>query len=68
MHAQLDGLPDHRRGKNTIYAIKDAALGAFTEVTLGADYPRQAAGLPECVLATHRGTRWESRPFALAPT
>jgi hypothetical protein len=29
MHAQLDGLPDHRRGKNTIYAIKDAALGAF---------------------------------------
>lgn len=29
LHAQLDRLPDHRRGTNTSYAIKDAALGAF---------------------------------------
>ncbi len=28
-HAVLDHLPDTRRGKNTQYAIKDAALGAF---------------------------------------
>lgn len=28
-HALLDQLPDTRRGKNTQYAIKDAALGAF---------------------------------------
>ena len=29
VHALLDGLPDHRRGTNTVYAIKDAVLGAF---------------------------------------
>jgi len=29
LHARLDRLPDHRRGTNTMYAIKDAALGAF---------------------------------------
>ncbi len=29
LHVQLDRLPDHRRGTNTIYAIKDAVLGAF---------------------------------------
>jgi Transposase DDE domain len=29
LHHRLDQLPDHRRGTNTIYAIKDAALGAF---------------------------------------
>ena len=28
-HAVLDQLPDTHRGKNTQYAIKDAALGAF---------------------------------------
>ena len=28
-HALLDQVPDTRRGKNTQYAIKDAALGAF---------------------------------------
>ncbi len=28
-HVVLEQLPDVRRGKNTIYAIKDAALGAF---------------------------------------
>jgi hypothetical protein len=28
-HTVLDQLPDTRRGKNTQYAIKDAALGAF---------------------------------------
>jgi hypothetical protein len=28
-HVVLDHLPDTRRGKNTTYAIKDAALGAF---------------------------------------
>ncbi len=28
-HAVLDQLPETRRGKNTQYAIKDAALGAF---------------------------------------
>ena len=28
-HALLDQLPDTRRGKNSQYAIKDAALGAF---------------------------------------
>ncbi len=28
-HTVLDHLPDTRRGKNTQYAIKDAALGAF---------------------------------------
>ena len=28
-HQQLEQLPDHRRGKNTTYEIKDAALGAF---------------------------------------
>jgi hypothetical protein len=29
LHKRLDQLPDHRRGHNTIYEIKDAALGAF---------------------------------------
>jgi len=29
LHQRLDQLPDHRRGHNTIYEIKDAALGAF---------------------------------------
>ncbi|MGH8059728.1 MAG: ISNCY family transposase, partial [Candidatus Entotheonellia bacterium] len=29
LHAQLASLPDYRKGKNTQYAIKDAALGAF---------------------------------------
>lgn len=29
LHTQLDQLPDARRGKNTQYSIKDAALGAF---------------------------------------
>lgn len=28
--ARLDQLPDHRRGKNISYRIKDAALGAFS--------------------------------------
>ena len=28
-HQCLDQLPDHRQGQNTIYKIKDAALGAF---------------------------------------
>jgi hypothetical protein len=28
-HRQLEQLPDHRRGNNTTYEIKDAALGAF---------------------------------------
>ncbi len=28
-HTVLDHLPDTRRGKNTQYAVKDAALGAF---------------------------------------
>jgi hypothetical protein len=26
----LEGLPEHRKGKNLIYLIKDAALGAFS--------------------------------------
>jgi len=26
----LEGLPEHRKGKNTIYLIRDAALGAFS--------------------------------------
>jgi hypothetical protein len=26
----LDGLPEHRKGKNTTYLIRDAALGAFS--------------------------------------
>ena len=29
LHHQLAALPDYRKGKNTQYAIKDAALGAF---------------------------------------
>jgi hypothetical protein len=29
LHQQLAALPDDRKGKNTQYAIKDAALGAF---------------------------------------
>jgi len=29
LHQQLAALPDYRTGKNTQYAIKDAALGAF---------------------------------------
>jgi len=29
LHQQLASLPDYRQGKNTRYAIKDAALGAF---------------------------------------
>ena len=29
LHRQLACLPDYRKGKNTQYAIKDAALGAF---------------------------------------
>jgi hypothetical protein len=29
LHQQLSSLPDDRKGKNTRYAIKDAALGAF---------------------------------------
>jgi hypothetical protein len=29
LHKQLASLPDYRKGKNTRYAIKDAALGAF---------------------------------------
>jgi hypothetical protein len=29
LHTRLDQLPDVRRGKNTQYSIKDAALGAF---------------------------------------
>ena len=29
LHQQLAALPDNRKGKNTRYAIKDAALGAF---------------------------------------
>jgi hypothetical protein len=29
LHRQLAALPDYRKGKNTQYAIKDAALGAF---------------------------------------
>ena len=29
LHQQLAALPDYRKGKNTQYAIKDAALGAF---------------------------------------
>lgn len=29
LHEQLASLPDDRKGKNTQYAIKDAALGAF---------------------------------------
>src|SRR5688500_6718405 len=29
LHQQLASLPDYRKGKNTRYAIKDAALGAF---------------------------------------
>ena len=29
-HRVLDGLPDCRTGQNTTYAIKDAALGAFS--------------------------------------
>jgi hypothetical protein len=29
LHQQLASLPDDRKGKNTRYAIKDAALGAF---------------------------------------
>jgi hypothetical protein len=29
LHHQLSALPDYRKGKNTRYAIKDAALGAF---------------------------------------
>jgi hypothetical protein len=29
LHQQLAALPDDRKGKNTRYAIKDAALGAF---------------------------------------
>jgi hypothetical protein len=29
LHHQLSALPDDRKGKNTRYAIKDAALGAF---------------------------------------
>jgi hypothetical protein len=29
LHQQLEQLPDHRTGKNTSYAIKDAGLGAF---------------------------------------
>lgn len=28
-HHQLEQLPDHRKGNNTTYEIKDAALGAF---------------------------------------
>ena len=28
-HQVLDQLPDHRKGRNTTYEIKDAALGAF---------------------------------------
>lgn len=28
-HEQFDQLPDHRKGNNTTYAIKDAVLGAF---------------------------------------
>jgi len=29
LHRVLDALPDDRKGKNTQYSIKDAALGAF---------------------------------------
>ena len=29
LHQQLEQPPDHRKGKNTRYAIKDAGLGAF---------------------------------------
>jgi hypothetical protein len=29
LHQQLASLPDYRTGKNTRYAVKDAALGAF---------------------------------------
>ena len=29
LHRSLDPLPDTRRGKNILYAVKDAALGAF---------------------------------------
>ncbi len=29
LHQQLEQPPDHRNGRNTTYAIKDAALGAF---------------------------------------
>jgi len=29
LHRVLDALPDYRKGKNTQYSIKDAALGAF---------------------------------------
>ena len=29
LHQGLDSLPDYRKGKNTQYSIKDAALGAF---------------------------------------
>lgn len=29
LHERLDQLPDHRQGQNTLYKLKDAALGAF---------------------------------------
>ena len=30
LQKSLDGLPEHRKGKNTTYLIRDAALGAFS--------------------------------------